>query len=123
MLARDSDEVLSFGTFPSVNGPFEPHASLAAQANGTLAIKAAGLDLLPGGGDACVGSGKASHSYQSKALCFGFTRIYDIRIDLCPDMQLCDLRQCVVYLSDHIKVSGSTSCTLTRLHLAIRTML
>ena len=57
MLARDSDEVLSFGTFPSADGPFEPHASLSAQANGTLAVKAAGLDLLPGGGNAFVGSG------------------------------------------------------------------
>ena len=58
MMARDSDEVLSFGTFISAEGPFEPHASLAAQSNGTLAVKAAGLDLLPGGGAASFGSGE-----------------------------------------------------------------
>ena len=57
MMARDSDEVLSFGTFTSAGGPFEPHASLAAKSNGTLAVKAAGLDLLPGGGAASFGSG------------------------------------------------------------------
>ena len=58
MMARDSDEVLSFGTFTTAAGPFEPHASLNAQSNGTLAVKAAGLDLLPGGGEASLGSGE-----------------------------------------------------------------
>ena len=58
MLAEDTDEVLSFGTHASANGPFQPHASLNAQANGSLAVNAVGLNLLPSGGDTYIGSGK-----------------------------------------------------------------
>ena len=65
MMARDSDEVLSFGTFTSAEGLFEPHASLNAHSNGTLAVRAAGLDLLPGGGEATVGSGEQKTSAAS----------------------------------------------------------
>ena len=58
MLAQDTDEVLSFGTYPSAQGrPFEPHASLNAQANGSLAVQARGLNLLPSGGETVIGSG------------------------------------------------------------------
>ena len=61
MRAEDFDEILSFGTYSSSEkGPFKPHASLNAQANGSLSVKAAGLELLPGGGASSVGSG--SHS-------------------------------------------------------------
>ncbi len=60
MLAQDTDEVLSFGTYPSAQGgPFEPHASLNAQANGSLAVKAGGLNLLPSGGETIIGSGRS----------------------------------------------------------------
>ena len=59
MLAEDTDEVLSFGTYSSAGAAaFEPHASLNAQANGSLAVRAGGLNLLPGGGDTVIGSGK-----------------------------------------------------------------
>ena len=64
MSAEDFDEILSFGTYSSSEkGPFKPHASLYAQANGSLSVKAAGLNLLPGGGASSVGSG--SHSSRS----------------------------------------------------------
>lgn len=63
MHAEDYDEILSFGTYPSSqNGPFQPHASLTAQANGSLSVKAAGLKLLPGGGETSIGSGKSFKS-------------------------------------------------------------
>ena len=58
MLAEDTNEVLSFGTHASANGPFQPHASLNAQANGSLVVNAVGLNLLPSGGDTYIGSGK-----------------------------------------------------------------
>ncbi|DBB09662.1 TPA: hypothetical protein ACH3X3_001309 [Trebouxia sp. C0006] len=57
VLAQDTDEVLSFGTYPSSQGgPFQPHASLNAQANGSLAVQAGGLNLLPSGGETIIGS-------------------------------------------------------------------
>lgn len=60
MLAQDTDEVLSFGTYRSAQGgPFEPHASLNAQANGSLAVQAGGLKLLPSGGETIIGSGRS----------------------------------------------------------------
>ena len=59
MQAEDLDEILSFGTYPSADqGAFQPHASLTAQANGSLIVKAAGLNLLPAGGQSSIGSGK-----------------------------------------------------------------
>ena len=59
MLAEDADEVLSFGSYLSSGAAaFEPHASLNAQANGSLVVRAGGLNLLPGGGDTVIGSGK-----------------------------------------------------------------
>ena len=59
MEARDTDEILSFGTYPSAtDGRFAPHASLHALPNGSLTIKGKGVTLLPGGGDSFVGSGK-----------------------------------------------------------------
>ena len=58
MRAEDYDEILSFGTYSSSEkGAFKPHASLTAQANGSLSVKAAGLKLLPEGGASSVGSG------------------------------------------------------------------
>ena len=61
MYAEDYDEILSFGTYSSSQkGPFKPHASLNAQANGSLSVKAAGLKLLPEGGESSVGSGSYS---------------------------------------------------------------
>ena len=61
MRAEDFDEILSFGAFSaSQNGPFKPHASLNAQTNGSLSVKAADLKLLPGGGATSVGSGRCS---------------------------------------------------------------
>lgn len=67
MRAEDFDEILSFGTYSSLEkGAFKPHASLYAQANGSLSVKAAGLNLLPGGGASSVGSG--SHSSRPPAL-------------------------------------------------------
>jgi len=60
MLAQDTDEVLSFGTYPSSQGgAFQPHASLNAQANGSLAVQAGGLNLLPSGGETIIGSGRS----------------------------------------------------------------
>ena len=60
MLAQDTDEVLSFGTYPSSQGgPFQPHASLNAQANGSLAVQAGCLNLLPSGGETIIGSGRS----------------------------------------------------------------
>lgn len=59
MQAEDFDEILSFGTYPSAGqAAFQPHASLTAQANGSLSVKAAGLNLLPAGGESSIGSGK-----------------------------------------------------------------
>ncbi|KAL3159986.1 hypothetical protein ABBQ38_010374 [Trebouxia sp. C0009 RCD-2024] len=59
MHAEDFDESLAFGSYASSdNSAFKPHASLTAQANGSLNIKAAGLQLLPGGGESRIGSGK-----------------------------------------------------------------
>lgn len=59
MRAEDFDESLSFGSYASSNNvAFKPHASLTAQANGSLNVKAAGLKLLPDGGDSQIGAGK-----------------------------------------------------------------
>ena len=59
MPAEETDEVLSFGTYPSAtDARFAPHASLHALPNGSLTIKAKGFTLLPGGGDTLIGSGK-----------------------------------------------------------------
>lgn len=54
-----TDEVLSFGAYPFANTSFRPHASLTADASGTLAVKAADVQLLPAGGNASIGSGRA----------------------------------------------------------------
>ena len=59
MQAGDFDEILSFGSYTSPGqGTFQPHASFTAQTNGSLSVKAAGLQLLPGGGESSIGSGK-----------------------------------------------------------------
>ena len=60
MRAQEYDEILSFGSYaPTDNIAFKPQASLTAQTNGSLKIKAAGLQLLPDGGESRFGSGKS----------------------------------------------------------------
>lgn len=69
MRAEDFDEILSFGAYSSSqNGAFKPHASLNAQTNGSLSVKAAELKLLPAGGQSSVGSGGCS-SNASALIC------------------------------------------------------
>lgn len=69
MRSEGFDEILSFGAFSSSqNGPFKPHASLNAQSNGSLSVKAAEVKLLPAGGATSVGSGRCS-SNASALLC------------------------------------------------------
>ncbi len=55
--SNNPDEILSFGAYPYSNSSFQPHASLTANSNGTLAVKAGAVQLLPAGGSASVGSG------------------------------------------------------------------
>lgn len=51
-------EGLSFGAYDSTHA-FQPHASLTAQANGTLAVMSEDLSLQPSKGSAMLGSGTA----------------------------------------------------------------
>lgn len=65
-----TDEVLSFGAYPFANTSFQRHASLNANPNGTLAVKATDVQLLPAGGSATIGCGKqcrACHTAQCTA--------------------------------------------------------
>ena len=51
-------EGLSFGAYDSTHA-FRPHASLTAQANGSLAVMSEDLSLQPSKGSAMLGSGTA----------------------------------------------------------------
>ena len=57
-------EGLSFGTYASANH-FQTHANLSANANGSLALSAADISMLPSRGTASVGLGKLANLSDS----------------------------------------------------------
>ena len=55
--SHDPSEALSFGTYASATN-FKTHANLSANANGSLALSAADISMLPSRGTASMGLGK-----------------------------------------------------------------